>query len=406
MLVQLFSASVPVMLRGPVLVDGRGLPRYWATVWSTASTAQLADSTHMKKLRYIESLYNHADIAVGTDALDDALGSMDEDKLTIILESWFVSIRNRGDGTDSDEKRWQTGLEFVTSVVSWVSIKQADNRIRSVEKRLHRLSTLYSQLHVRRRRSVETIRSLPASTVEALYEMLDPESKLNPFARLQTRWRVFVTFIVLLRQGLRRGELLLLPTDAVKSAYDDRAHRTRYWINIRDNEYEASDLDPRYSKPAIKTSHSYRQMPVNEATVKIIDFYTQNYRRRPQHSYLLNSPANNPLSTEALTKMFVRISHALPASVLKELEDRTGKKSITPHDLRHTCAVVRLNQLLQQGDSMDEALQKLRTFFGWSRTSSMPSKYARAVFEDRLANVWNDAFDDRVTLLRALPKGH
>lgn len=54
---------------------------------------------------------------------------------------------------------------------------------------------------------------------------------------------------------------------------------------------------------------------------------------------------------------------------------------------------------------MPEALQKLRTFFGWSKESDMPSRYARAVFESRLASVWNDAFDDRVALLRALPQG-
>jgi hypothetical protein len=54
---------------------------------------------------------------------------------------------------------------------------------------------------------------------------------------------------------------------------------------------------------------------------------------------------------------------------------------------------------------MDEALQKMRTLFGWSRNSDMPLHYARAVFEDRLANVWNNAFDDRVAILRALPAG-
>jgi integrase len=406
MLVQLSNISVPVLLRGPVLNDRRGLPRYWSTVWSTIVAAPFAASTHIKKLRYIENLYAHADAYVGKDSLDDALGLMDEDRLSIIMESWFVSIRNRSNGTDSDEKRWQTGLDFVTSVVAWVSIKHADDRIRSIEKRLHRLSTLYSQLHVRRVNPVETIRSLPASVVEALYEMLDPESNLNPFTRLHTRWRVFMTFTLLLRQGLRRGELLLLPCDVVKSAFDARQQRIRYWINIRDNEYEGSEHDPRHSKPAIKTSHSYRQLPVSEPTVQILDCYVENYRGRPQHSYLLNSPANSPLSTEALTKIFGRISGALPASVMKELEERTGKKSVTPHDLRHTCAVVRLHQLLEQGDSMDEALQKMRSFFGWSRTSSMPTRYAGAVFEDRLASVWNDAFDDRVALIRALPKGH
>ena len=59
--------------------------------------------------------------------------------------------------------------------------------------------------------------------------------------------------------------------------------------------------------------------------------------------------------------------------------------------------------MLQQGDSMDEALQKLRAFFGWSRESQMPVRYARAVFEDRLSSVWNDALDERVSVLRAIP---
>ncbi len=54
---------------------------------------------------------------------------------------------------------------------------------------------------------------------------------------------------------------------------------------------------------------------------------------------------------------------------------------------------------------MPEALQKMRTFFGWSKESGMPVRYARAVFESRLATVWNDSFDDRVALLRAIPKG-
>lgn len=36
----------------------------------------------------------------------------------------------------------------------------------------------------------------------------------------------------------------------------------------------------------------------------------------------------------------------------------------------------------------------------------MPSRFARAGFADRLANVWNEAFDERVELLRSLPRGH
>ena len=116
----------------------------------------------------------------------------------------------------------------------------------------------------------------------------------------------------------------------------------------------------------------------------------------------MSSQKNGPLSTESLTKIFANVSSCLSASILKELNDRTGKTSVTPHDLRHTCAVVRLNQLLQQGDSMEKALQKLRAFFGWSKDSQMPFRYAHAVFEDRFSSTWNNIFDERVTLIRAL----
>jgi len=191
----------------------------------------------------------------------------------------------------------------------------------------------------------------------------------------------------------------------VKSAYDQKQNRTRYWLNVQENEYENDDGDPRYSKPSIKTVHSVRQVPVSQLTATIVETYVENYRGRPDHPFLLNAQSNMPLATETLTKAFAQVSRCLPSDVLNELQNRTGKESITPHDLRHTCVVVRLHQLLEQGDSMDEALQKIRTFFGWSSKSVMPSRYARAVFEDRLSNVWNDAFDDRVALLRALPKG-
>lgn len=78
--------------------------------------------------------------------------------------------------------------------------------------------------------------------------------------------------------------------------------------------------------------------------------------------------------------------------------------SISAHDLRHTAAVVRIKQLLANGDAMPEALQKLRSFFGWSPTSPMPQLYAKAAFEERLETVWTDEFDDRVAMLKELPQ--
>ncbi|MBR7745151.1 tyrosine-type recombinase/integrase [Undibacterium baiyunense] len=405
MIIQNYDASFSQSLTGPILIDASGLPRYWSAVWSTMCAGRLADSTHIKKLRYIENLYHFADISQGPGSLDDALGALDDRTLASILESWFISIRNQPTINASNHLRWQTGLAFVTFIVQSLAKGDGNNRMRNIEGRLRQLSVLYSQFRIKKRNSPETIRSLPASIVQTLYSILAPDSDLNPFPRLRTRWRVYVAFILMLHQGLRRGEILLLPADAVKSDFDIKRGAIKYWINIQGNRYEDSSSDHRHSRPGIKTRNSVRQIPISESVAQIIEAYAQNHRGRPTHSYLLNSPSNAPLSTEALTKAFALISARLPKAIIQELEVRTGKTSITPHDLRHTCAVAILSRLLMQGDSMDEALQKMRTFFGWSRESTMPSRYAKAVFEDRLASVWNDAFDDRVELLRSISKG-
>jgi integrase len=272
-----------------------------------------------------------------------------------------------------------------------------------IEARLNRLGMLYQQLHIGKKRSQDILRALPAVVIEALYEMLDPTASHNPFRGEKSKWRAFVTFIALLHQGLRRGELLILSANAIKHSFDVRLGRERYWLSVTHSPDQ--DCDSRYSTPSIKTENSIRQLPVSETTARIVQEYVENFRGKPAHSFLMNSQHGKPLSAESITKLFQKISGALPKTVLKELTERTGKLSVTAHDLRHTCAVVRLNQLLTQGDSMDEALQKMRTFFGWSRSSGMPLRYARAVFEERLATVWNNVFDDRVAILRAIP-GH
>ncbi|MGC1523909.1 MAG: hypothetical protein WA803_20385, partial [Steroidobacteraceae bacterium] len=163
---QIYNPMVPVALHGPFLTDQVGLPRYWSAIWSVVSSGQLAVSTHTKKLRYIEDLYSHADRLRGKHALDDALGTLNEATLAEILESWFVSIRNRSTVTRSDEKRWQAGLAFVTSIVTWLSTSGATvDRLQRIEQRIHRLSPLYNQLHVHKSAQAEIIRSLPATTV-------------------------------------------------------------------------------------------------------------------------------------------------------------------------------------------------------------------------------------------------
>lgn len=404
MLKHVWSRDIPHVLREPSLFDENGLPRYWATVWSMYQTSDLAASSKSKLLSHIESLYQFSEKLREPVILDDALWRVDLEVLGGLLEAYFMSIRNMPNINEAAQLKWQTAFRFVSDVILRLSTSSLPiSQLQMIKERLDRLETLYSQLRIGKKRSQDVLRALPSVVVESLYEILDPAGSLNPFRNATSRWRAFLVFVLLLHQGLRRGELLILTSDTIKNGFDPGLGRVRYWLSVVENPYEEEDR--RYSTPSIKTVNSVRQIPVSELTARLVQDYTENYRGRPAHSFLMNSQRGRPLSAESVTKLFQKITASLPKSVLGELKDRTGKTSISAHDLRHTCAVVRLNQLLNQGDSMDEALQKMRTFFGWARSSDMPRKYARAVFEDRLASVWNNVFDDRVAILRAIP-GH
>jgi integrase len=400
MIVRLRTLS-PAILNTPVIVDDLGLPRYWATVWASFLPADLAPGTLAKKLNHLDSFYQHADSLLGAGALDDALADFDVDVLGGILEGYFFSVRNSAPISAASEERWQLAIEFVTET----SQRRNRNSVgpgsaEELHARLKEFELVHAHLHIGKRRRPERIRSLPAEVLEFLYELLDPESTANPFRNTATRWRVYVSFILMLHEGLRRGELLIAPVDVIKTSFDRSQNRDRFWMNVRYNEYED---DPRYSRPGIKNAQSIRQIPVSSVTAAIIWEYTANHRGRVNHSYLINSQKDKPLSPEGVTYLFQKISDSLPRNLRNCLRDYTGEDSVSAHDLRHTCAVVRLNQILSEGVEMDDALQRMRTFFGWSRESVMPLRYARAVFEDRLASIWKSEFDDRVAILRSIP---
>ncbi len=303
--------------------------------------------------------------------------------------------------TPASEERWQVAIQFVSELLQRLS-RNSLNRIGQDELfgRFARFDLLHGKLHIGRRRRPESIRSLPAEVVEHLYEVLDPESKSNPFQNMASRWRVYTLFVLLLHQGLRRGEVLVLPIDVIKSGFDRNQGKERFWMSIKYNEYED---DPRYSRPSIKNSSSVRQIPVSRMLAQMVQEYCSNYRGRADHSFLLNSQKGVPLSVEAVSKTFQKVTDSLPASLRKILHDHTGSNSVTAHAMRHTCAVVRLNQMLSKGVEMEDALQRLRSLFGWSRESEMPSRYARAVFEERLSSVWMNDFDERIAILQSLP---
>jgi integrase len=386
---------------GRVLTDRLGMPRYWAATWGLLAAGDLADSTIKTRLSNVEAFYVHAESDRTLGCLDDAIGRQDFPLLEEMLASYFVSMRNVPRVAANADQRWRDAVAFVREVSERLSSTSSSaERFAHLEIRLTRLERLYGQLRMKRKTIPHIVRALPASVLSALYDAILPGSASNPFKTDATQWRAFAAFLLLLHQGLRRGEVLTLPANFLK--HERTKDGTQFWLNVRTNEYE--DVDRRHSTPSIKTVSSIRQIPVSQVTATALLTYIENYRGRQAHPYFLSSAKNHPLSAEGLNYFFKSLSTSLSAEITKHLFDRTGMNSISPHDLRHTAAVIRMKQLLARGDPMPEALQKMRSFFGWAASSTMPQLYAKAAFEERLSHIWSDEFDDRVAMLSSLPE--
>jgi integrase len=386
--------------RQPVLVDKQGLPRYWAAVWALLHTGGLASSTVLDKLRHIEAVYDHAHSI--DHELDDALANLDFEALSEILESYFVTLRNVPKPTQSALIRWNTAFHFVRDTCERLERNpEAGNKMSDIRLHIERLDRLYLGLRPFRKRLGTQVRAIPKFVLLEILDAATPGSSTNPFQRQETQWRVFAIVTILLFQGLRRGEMLSLTADFLKPERDQRNGTYRWRMSVRTNEAED---DSRATRPSIKTTQSIRSIPVTNHTAEGLLAYAENFRGSVNHSLFLSSTRGLPLSIEGVTKALHKLTEALSKDARAELKDVTGAVHITAHALRHTCAVVRMKQMLHEGASPEQAMAQMRSFFGWSRTSLMPMHYAKAALDERLNESWNDALDERLAILRSLPQ--
>lgn len=281
--IRLRHVAIPAPLRGWLLVDDQERPRYWATIWADVLKAGVDDGTRARQLAAVERLYRTVAVQTGKDRLDGMIAALDFDALESALGGFLSVLRNDSaiQGVDRD-RAWATALAFVSDVVSHLA-PSAEHQLADVQARLLRLERLYGQISPGKPRPPAPIRALPAVVVEDLYRLFDPASPDNPFRTPALRWRNFLIFLLGLHQGLRRGEVALLPADAVKDDFDSATGEIRCWLNVDETPYEDEE-DPRYDAPGLKTVHSRRQIPVSEQVVKVFDTVGPPSRRHAQLS--------------------------------------------------------------------------------------------------------------------------
>lgn len=400
--VNLHQSFLPPSLRGVVAVGSYGAPRFWATIWSDVLKTSLEPSTRRKRLSTLERLYDATRRQRGSDCLDRLIAEADAAALEDILVGFLAQLRNEAAVEQVDKSStWTTAVSFVIDMLRYAG-NVPGARASEMEARLLRLDTLYRQLAPNPKTSATPIRALPPLVVEDLYELFRPDSPRNPFKTETLRWRNLLIFMLLLRLGLRRGEAALLHATSFKEDFDPELGKTVHWLDIE----ETDDGDTRFEAPSLKTPTSRRQLPLSSELVELAHYYTTNFRGRANYPHLLMSQKAKPLALRSFGKLFDVVSEAL-SDRAKEAMRKQGLASISCHDLRHTAAVVRMRRYQDAGMELDKAQEKLRVFFGWSKSSNMPRLYARAYFETSLAEVWDEKFETFVDALRrTLPEHH
>lgn len=386
------GAHPPYVLSSPICY---GRPRFWSTVWTLANAGKnWAENTQLTRLRHLDRFYGYCDSRFGAESLDIALGDANAFLVHLMVNDFYVELTSNKKYTFADVQCWDAVRWFILHFARYWAV--GSEAWRSVVSAMNGTGRIRDP----KRGRVKFIRALPDVTLTELLAVAEPGASRNPFESLAIQVRNWLVVLLLLLCGLRRGEALLLTVDSLKHDLDRQTGEVRYWLDVTTTD----DDDRRSSKPGIKTSESHRQVPISVDLASLIETYIAEHRSDDGEArYLLTAEDGVELSAESVNKLLAQLSAAIAPAALQRFTERTGgKKRISSHDLRHTCATVRYGLFIAADPDRELAFQRMRAFFGWAIESEMPAVYARAAIEDDLMKSWSDAFDKRVGVLRGM----
>ena len=364
------------------------LPCVGASIWVSLYENKFSDSYIRKKLHAVSKLYDHVSENLADPmGLDKLLLKHDIDGLDEQIRSFLGALQNQSKQKQINTSRTlKHSVGFVIDTVTELAVRshKPKEKIQSITRSLNNLRTLYKFLRPEKKNVNLTIRSIPSKVTDEVFDIVAPSSSINPFRTEKLKKRNFLIIALLFYMGLRRGELLTLDTSAFKSEYSASDGHQLYWLNIR----ATSQIDTRVHTPSLKNDYSERQIPLPEAIYFGCLDYVTNWRGRCPHGFLVPTITGAPLSERGLNEMFIRLNQNMSNDAKAELKYVTGSSTFSPHSLRHSAAVYRIRAFREAGFEMSQAEALMRSFFGWSYTSSMPRRYAKAYYQEQLSTTW------------------
>lgn len=211
----------------------------------------------------------------------------------------------------------------------------------------------------------EVFKSLDQKEKTAVLELVEPESKNNPWRDEGVKFRNKLIVHILMYVGCRKGELL-----GLKATDIDPSIRLLKIVKNPDDKY-----DSRKNPALAKTLN--RDIEINRELHELIQDYILKYRSKIKGSnkspYLFLShqrgiKSGKPLSIEAIDKIFIQISNVLGIDCF-------------PHALRHTWNddfSESIEEFLNSGDMSEAQVEDLRSYLmGWKPDSGTARTYTK-----------------------------
>lgn len=351
---KLSAHVLPSGERVPFLLDERGLPLFYPTLFETSQlrNSGAAVNTIRNKLEDLTVLFRWeaandrnlvaefgtgqmltlADIvsvrdfcALDMRSLDGAsLGSWVAENVTL-LEARTASVAPRSRVSQAQQyNRLSTiadYLEFVASVTTQHRGRRKDAA--AIAKMVERIRKHRPRGKARYGDDDPNAKSPSPEIIDSFMATMAVDSPRNPFHDPALRFRNAIIFGLLRWTGMRRGELLSLRLDQL-----DLGDAPQVWIRRnQDDKY-----DPRPNQPVSKTKE--RPLPIPESLAELIQDYTLNIRAKiapaRKHPYLIVSHRKGPtygrpLSPSALGSRIMETARSVDSAFAQ----------IHPHAFRH-----------------------------------------------------------------------
>lgn len=218
---------------------------------------------------------------------------------------------------------------------------------------------------------------LSKEELKLLFNIINRNSKDNPFRGDFIKSRNEVIFVWLFKFGMRRGELLNVKISDI----DFRKKQVKI---IR----RADDLDdPRQNQPNVKTRSRILSIP--DKIMEITEHYILEHRMKTKgakkHEYLIvSSTSGAPLTLNGINKISERLRVKFP-----NLPD-----DFSPHTLRHSWNES-FSELMDKKDITEEREQQIRNYqMGWKDGSKMAEIYSKRHIREKANEAINQMAED------------